>query len=243
MTTLRQIEANRRNAALSTGPRTEQGRAASSRNALKHGLSGAGVVRTEEEAAHVEAVLQEWKDFYRPADAHEEFHVEQAVLMSVRLRRCCRHDWALRLIAVERAGACWDEDRRRAAAELGAKLAKDPALYGRRLRRTRQGCEWLLERWEGLAGMLRDGRDWTEAQRAWRWTCSARRRRCATGRRGSTRRGWRGTPSARRGWRWPRRRSRPWSGFATSRWRAWTSWSGSRRCSASPPSSSARPCS
>lgn len=35
----RQIEANRRNAKLSTGLRTKQGKAASSRNALRHGLS------------------------------------------------------------------------------------------------------------------------------------------------------------------------------------------------------------
>jgi hypothetical protein len=39
MTSDRQIEANRRNAKFSTGPRTKQGKAASSRNALRHGLS------------------------------------------------------------------------------------------------------------------------------------------------------------------------------------------------------------
>jgi hypothetical protein len=39
MTSDRQIEANRRNAKLSTGPKTGQGKAASSRNALRHGLS------------------------------------------------------------------------------------------------------------------------------------------------------------------------------------------------------------
>jgi hypothetical protein len=39
MATQRQIEANRRNALKSTGPRTEAGRARSRLNALKHGLS------------------------------------------------------------------------------------------------------------------------------------------------------------------------------------------------------------
>jgi hypothetical protein len=39
MATPRQIEANRRNAQKSTGPRTEAGRARSRLNALKHGLS------------------------------------------------------------------------------------------------------------------------------------------------------------------------------------------------------------
>jgi hypothetical protein len=39
MTTTRQIEANRDNARMSTGPRTKRGKARASRNALRHGLS------------------------------------------------------------------------------------------------------------------------------------------------------------------------------------------------------------
>ncbi len=39
MTSLRQLEANRRNALRSTGPRTENGKQQSRRNAIKHGLT------------------------------------------------------------------------------------------------------------------------------------------------------------------------------------------------------------
>ncbi|MBR0829835.1 hypothetical protein JQ596_30335 [Bradyrhizobium manausense] len=39
MASIRQIEANRRNATRSTGPRTTRGKANSSRNALRHGLA------------------------------------------------------------------------------------------------------------------------------------------------------------------------------------------------------------
>ena len=49
MATQRQIEANRRNARSSTGPRTEAGKAASSANALSHGLTAAGAVVLPEE--------------------------------------------------------------------------------------------------------------------------------------------------------------------------------------------------
>src|SRR4051794_40033313 len=44
MTSFRQIEANRANALKSTGPRTENGKRASRRNAVRHGLTAETVV-------------------------------------------------------------------------------------------------------------------------------------------------------------------------------------------------------
>ena len=49
MTNLLQIEANRRNALRSTGPRTEAGRAIASRNALKHGLTADRIILFDEQ--------------------------------------------------------------------------------------------------------------------------------------------------------------------------------------------------
>jgi hypothetical protein len=49
MTSFRQIEANRRNAARSTGPNTEQGKHRSRRNAVRHGLSAETVVEIVED--------------------------------------------------------------------------------------------------------------------------------------------------------------------------------------------------
>jgi hypothetical protein len=55
MTSQRQIEANRRNAARSTGPRTPEGKAVVSLNALRHGLlSGQAVIQGESEVELVE---------------------------------------------------------------------------------------------------------------------------------------------------------------------------------------------
>lgn len=71
MASKRQIEANRANAAKSTGPQTSAGKATSSRNAYRHGLSrwdkaagsdfaGFDVVLAEEfEGANLEAALQD----------------------------------------------------------------------------------------------------------------------------------------------------------------------------------------
>ena len=50
MTTQKQIEANRRNARMSTGPKTEAGKAVSSANAISHGLTAAGDVLLQDES-------------------------------------------------------------------------------------------------------------------------------------------------------------------------------------------------
>jgi hypothetical protein len=50
MTSFRQIEANRRNALLSTGPTTEEGKRRSRQNALRHGLTAETVIDALEDA-------------------------------------------------------------------------------------------------------------------------------------------------------------------------------------------------
>jgi hypothetical protein len=51
VTSWRQIEANRRNARLSTGPTTEEGKRKSRRNAVRHGLTAETVIDALEDAA------------------------------------------------------------------------------------------------------------------------------------------------------------------------------------------------
>jgi len=50
MTSYRQIEANRRNALKSTGPRTEAGKEISRRNAVRHGLTAETIITALEDA-------------------------------------------------------------------------------------------------------------------------------------------------------------------------------------------------
>ena len=54
MTSTKQIEANRKNATLSTGPRSEPGKDVSRQNALIHGLTAMQVVIEGEDGEHIE---------------------------------------------------------------------------------------------------------------------------------------------------------------------------------------------
>jgi hypothetical protein len=82
----KRIEANRRNAQKSTGPRTAEGKAASSRNATTHGLSSLdrnplspGCFLKIEDANDFKGLLEEYITTYRPQHRDEFDLLAQAV--------------------------------------------------------------------------------------------------------------------------------------------------------------------
>ncbi len=87
MATAKQAAANRRNAADSTGPRTKSGKARSSGNALKHGLSAEQVVMLDEDPAAFDALRSDLFEHYQPTDPVAEQLVEQVAACIWRLRR------------------------------------------------------------------------------------------------------------------------------------------------------------
>lgn len=87
MSTDKQITANRRNAAKSTGPRSQSGKSRSNRNALKHGLSAERVVMFNEDPAVFEALRSDLVGHFRPADPVADHLVEQVAACIWRLRR------------------------------------------------------------------------------------------------------------------------------------------------------------
>ena len=144
------IEANRRNAQHSTGPKTEAGKAVSRANALKHGLAGAGVVRPDAEADLVARRAAAWKVTFGPEDDYEDWLVDQLALASARIDRCAELDRAGRQELIDRAGTSWDADRRLAAEALAKRLSREPELVVLQLQQTAQGCACLIERWDRL---------------------------------------------------------------------------------------------
>src|SRR5262249_20145151 len=87
MTSLRQIEANRRNARLSTGPVTEEGKRRSRLNAVRHDLTAATVIDATEDAEDYAAFeLAVTSDYDAPSAVERELVLRLASLLW-RLRR------------------------------------------------------------------------------------------------------------------------------------------------------------
>ena len=89
MATPQQIMANRANAQLSTGPSSVEGKAASSRNALKFGIHAQSLVIPGEDPDELAALARDYEQDLRPIGP-----VEAAVVQTL-----VRSDWMLRRLA------------------------------------------------------------------------------------------------------------------------------------------------
>ena len=95
MATTAQILANQQNSKLSTGPRTEEGKATSSANATVHGLNSADPVLPHEDRNQFNELLEQHKSDFQPETAHEQFLVSQMVGAHWKLNRLDRIEVAM----------------------------------------------------------------------------------------------------------------------------------------------------
>ena len=87
MATDRQIEANRRNAQHSTGPKTPEGLAAIRHNSLKHGLTSETLILEGENQADFDELLASLETLYRPANPVEQGFLRALAMATWRLAR------------------------------------------------------------------------------------------------------------------------------------------------------------
>jgi hypothetical protein len=87
MSTEAQIKANQQNAQKSTGPRTAEGKAVVSQNAVKHGLFGSEAVIKGENQADFDLFSNEMLAELAPVGAVESMMAERFVNLSWRLKR------------------------------------------------------------------------------------------------------------------------------------------------------------
>ena len=94
MSSRKQIEANRRNALKSTGPRTPEGKKISCLNALKHGVYSHNVVLPYEDHQAWEIHFNNFVDAAKPADAIEAALTRQLASIEWRMQRFDRMEAA-----------------------------------------------------------------------------------------------------------------------------------------------------
>ncbi len=125
MTSHIQVEANRRNAQKSTGPRTPEGKAVVRYNALKHGFRARTVLAPGENFEEYDEFRQGFYDQWKPANPTETAFVEQVATAFWRLDRVRRIEAEMMEDDIERCRERWNNP----APTLGFAMARDLAAY------------------------------------------------------------------------------------------------------------------
>ena len=157
------IAANRRNAQLSTGPKTAEGKARARANAIKHGLTGAGVALPTEDAAAIKALCLDLQEEFAPQTRAGAELVEQMAMLTVRKHRAQRAEAAHLRGRVRRAAAEFDQARTQRAGQLIEAIEKHPRAYREALRAMPEGIDRLVSALEDVrADLTGPAPTWTE---------------------------------------------------------------------------------
>jgi hypothetical protein len=162
------VEANRRNAQDSCGPRTPEGKKASSRNATRHGLlvkdvvikSGAG----QEDEAEFEALLAALRNEYKPEGIAQDLLVREIAISYWRSARALRCE---RGAVTEGSGMCFENPELRfweAKQAFKSAHEDDPRPD---LLPTLPGLTYLLQVIEGIREEVNDSDSMPEDAYPW----------------------------------------------------------------------------
>jgi hypothetical protein len=149
LATRKQIEANRRNAQKSTGPKTEAGKQIVSRNAITHGLTSARAGVLPEEQEEYDRLSEALHFELGPEGAMERLLVGQILQQALRLKRAARIETSVLLgirQAVQGAEAADAQTLGRAysaAIPVLNTLARNERHIERSFQRARQELELL----------------------------------------------------------------------------------------------------
>ena len=158
-----QINANRANSLKSCGPKTVEGKEAARRNALKHGLTGGGVVipgEDEQEVGIRVAALE--AQLVPEGDVLAALLVRQVAIASIRVERAFRQETADAAERMRKAADVFDDERLTRAQQILGEISHDPVTVRRRLLVAPEGVDALIAR-------LRELRVKTESTRHVVW--------------------------------------------------------------------------
>jgi hypothetical protein len=178
MSTPRQVEANRRNAQKSTGPRTQEGKERSRLNGVTHGMTAKFDVLPGEDAAGLTGRIDAWTADLRPRNQLERDLIERGARVSWQLDRVEQAQVARLTANILKATSgenneAVENDVLTVAARLFQDLPKphgfrpgividpnNPARLVLRLESSAPGCRWLLDRWAELRMLLEQEQPW-----------------------------------------------------------------------------------
>ncbi len=162
------IAANQTNARKSTGPKTSEGKARSRANAVKHGLTGAGVALPTENAAMVKLRFLGLQEEMAPSDLAGRLLVHKIALMSVRVERASRQEAAALSLRVRHAAEEFELDRLAEVDRIFEAIETDPGSIRRRLLTSPEGVDKLLGAVGAVKAQLLSGyfRSWAGDTRA-----------------------------------------------------------------------------
>ena len=157
-----QLEANRKNAQRSCGPRTAEGKAISRRNALKHGLTGAGIVLPTDDVAEVARRFEALEAEMNPGSELARMLVGRVATLSLRMEHCVEHEAKCSAHRMRHATEAFDDQRLAEVEKTLSWIATEPATHARRLRGTTEGIDRIVECLEKLKADLghSDGVRW-----------------------------------------------------------------------------------
>ena len=151
-----QLASNRRNALKSKGPTSTEGRSKVAKNALKHGLTGEGIVVPDEDVVVIQERFDDFNTNLNPLGVVSEFLVRHLVMLSVRMDRCARHEAAT---LTQHMHLTVEAEADQAQAEFQALLARidiQPKAVCKELESTPKGINWMISSWEDLKAALLD---------------------------------------------------------------------------------------
>ena len=183
MASAAQIEANRRNAQKSSGPKTEKGKARVRCNAFKHGMTARTIMPglTHEDPDELREKTLRLINDLQPSNEAELDQVCQAARLTLAIERADRFETAhmnqrIREAARERVQEV-NPRLLEEIQELGRRLpyiaaaeevkfprqplwSDDPRLLVAKLEASAEGCRWLLARWAEFRILLDRGARW-----------------------------------------------------------------------------------
>ena len=149
------INANRLNARKSSGPKTPEGKAKARANAVKHGLTGAGVALPSEDAALVEQRFLTLQEEMVPSNLASHLLIRQMALSSVRIERAAQQESAALASKVRNAAFEFDLARLKEVDRLFEEIEACPGDYRRRLLAQPEGVDKLIEAFASARDQLR----------------------------------------------------------------------------------------